>query len=362
MSDSRCLVAMSGGVDSSVAALMLKQQGKDLIGVSMQVWDYRKNGGCESKASCCSPRDFEDARLAASRLDIPWYVFDMEKEFQQAVIDRFVTAYSQGLTPNPCIDCNNLVKFGELRRRAASLGCSHVATGHYATITDDAAGFHLLRGSDSAKDQSYFLYGLTQEELSQTLFPLGQMNKSEVRELARQSGLPTADKPESQDICFVQGSLQSFLKRQGLQENKGNIIDKAGNKIGEHAGVQNFTVGQRKGLRVGGSDEPLYVLELDAAQNLVKIGNKSELERTGFAVEDLSFVSPALLAQLNDTAFPMNFEAVAQVRYRHAGIRVSVSLISPKHARVNFHDSWTAVAPTLPAPTTVILLTMYQFE
>ena len=209
---SSIVVAMSGGVDSSVAAYLLAktrvETGVQLVGVSMQVWDYKKNSAENSRATCCSPADFCDARRVAATLDIPYYVVDFEETFQREVIQRFVESYQRGLTPNPCIDCNSKVKFRELRERAKGFGCSHVATGHYARSTKSVAGFHLLRGRDLEKDQSYFLYTCRQEELEQTLFPVGDYTKPEIREIAREAGLLTADKPESQDICFVAGSVK----------------------------------------------------------------------------------------------------------------------------------------------------------
>ncbi|MFO0416139.1 MAG: MnmA/TRMU family protein, partial [Pseudomonadota bacterium] len=186
------VVAMSGGVDSSVAAALLAKQGYPLIGVSMQVWDYKKNSSENSRATCCSPADFCDARMVASKLDIPFYVVDFEETFEREVINRFVETYQRGLTPNPCIDCNSKVKFRELRERASYFGCSHVATGHYARVRESEQGFHLLRGRDRDKDQSYFLYTCRQDELGKTLFPVGDYTKPEIRELARQAGLATA--------------------------------------------------------------------------------------------------------------------------------------------------------------------------
>lgn len=338
-------VAMSGGVDSSVAALLLKKQGHDLIGISMQVWDYREKGGSKSRATCCAPDDFADARRVANSIDVPYYVFDFENTFRREVIDKFVATYQRGMTPNPCVECNNKVKFRELRDRVLGFGFGHVATGHYARIEQRPDGFHLLRGLDRDKDQSYFLYGLKQHELATTYFPVGHLTKSEVRETARQAGLSTADKPESQDICFVSGSVQDFLVKLGTARKKGSIATRDGIKIGEHDGVHNFTVGQRRGLGVGGSELPLYVLELVPEQNLVIVGAKEELQREGFVVEEPSWLNPEILRRIAEGDLPIRLNAMAQLRHRHSGVKVELQIESPDSARARFVDSWATVSP-----------------
>lgn len=336
-------VAMSGGVDSSVAALLLREQGQDIIGISMQVWDYRNSGGCSSRATCCAPNDFLDARRVAASIGAPYYVFDFEQTFRAEVIEKFVEAYRQGLTPNPCVECNNKVKFRELRERVRSMGFSAVATGHYARIRNDAGGARLLRGIDRDKDQSYFLYGLRPDELSDTLFPVGELTKAEVREIARAHGLVTADKPESQDICFVSGSVQEFLVKLGSQKRRGAIVNSSGEKLGEHDGVQNFTVGQRRGLHIGGTEEPLYVLELDPANNSVVVGAKRELQREGFLVSECSWVNPEIVSRLS-TEDGVEFDAIAQLRHRHAGVRVRVSA-RRSSLEARFSSDWATVSP-----------------
>ncbi len=341
----RIVVAMSGGVDSSVAALLLKQQGCEILGVSMQVWDYRQNGGNKNRASCCAPSDFCDARVVAHALEIPYYVFDFEEHFRANVIDKFVKSYSDGITPNPCIDCNNKVKFKELRRRALALGGNSVATGHYARIKSDEQGFHLLRGADQDKDQSYFLYGLQQQELANTLFPIGELTKPEVRELASQAGLATASKPESQDICFVQGELSDFLVSLGVKSKQGALRKRSGEILGQHQGVHNFTVGQRRGLNIGGTDNPLYVLEIDSATNSVVVGEKHELENSGFIVNECSWVAPSILKLLDKPKYPIEFEAIAQVRHRHRGVRVMVTLLDGARAKVRFSSEAAVASP-----------------
>jgi tRNA-specific 2-thiouridylase len=260
-SATQVVVAMSGGVDSSVAAILISRSGIPAIGVSMQVWDYRNGGGCSSRATCCAPSDFMDARNAASQAGIPYYVVDFEESFQKEVISKFVDSYAAGETPNPCIDCNNRVKFKELRKRAAAMGCSHVATGHYARIEASHEGYKLLRGVDRSKDQSYFLYAMNQHELASTLFPVGHLTKAEVRGIAREAGLSTAEKAESQDICFVSGSVQDFVAKRIAQGRSGLIRRVSGEIIGTHEGIHRFTVGQRRGLSIGGGHgSPLYVL------------------------------------------------------------------------------------------------------
>jgi tRNA-specific 2-thiouridylase len=339
------VVAMSGGVDSSVAAHLLQQQGYPLVGVSMQVWDYKRNSAENSRASCCSPADFCDARMVAAKLEIPYYVVDFEKTFEREVISKFVSSYQQGLTPNPCIDCNNKVKFRELRDRAASFGCSHVATGHYAQIRSSSQGYHLLRGADRSKDQSYFLYTCKQEELRSTLFPVGEYTKPEIREIAREAGLATADKPESQDICFVSGSVQDFVTRIGGGKERGNFVTTNGAVIGQHEGVHRYTVGQRRGLHLGGSSEPLYVIGLSAATNEVVVGAREELKREGFSVGEMHWVSPLLIERVAEGVFPYSLDIMVQVRSRHEGVRARMTVLDRDNASIAWIADWAPVSP-----------------
>jgi tRNA-specific 2-thiouridylase len=334
------VVAMSGGVDSSVAAYLLHKEGHPLIGVSMQVWDYRRNGGSKSRATCCSPADFNDARQVAGAIGIPYYVFDFEKSFDEAVIQKFVRQYEQGLTPNPCVDCNNRVKFAALRERAEKIGCSKLATGHYARVENNGR-FRLKRAKDAQKDQTYFLYGLTQDVLAKTLFPLGNFTKPEVREIARAAGMKVAEKNESQDICFVSGSVSDFLVTLGATRKKGAIRSTTGELLGEHEGIQNFTIGQRRGLSIGGQEYPLYVTALDAAQNTVTVGPKEDLAVEGFTVSALSWTDPEFAAAAH------GLNCLVQLRHRHqpVPIRISVEASQPNALTARFTANPGLVAP-----------------
>ncbi len=339
------VVAMSGGVDSSVAAYLLAQQGYPLVGVSMQVWDYKKNSSENSRATCCSPADFCDARMVAAKLEMPFYVVDFEKTFEREVIARFVDTYQRGLTPNPCIDCNSKVKFRELRERASSFGCQVVATGHYARIKRSSKGYHLLRGVDRSKDQSYFLYTCRQEELGSTLFPVGDFTKPEIREIAREAGLVTASKPESQDICFVSGSVQDFVTQIGGGKGRGDFVTKEGKVVGKHDGVHRYTVGQRRGLHLGGATEPLYVIGLSAATNQVVVGTRDELKQDGFAVQEMHWVSPELIERINAGNFPFSLDVTVQVRSRHEGCRARINVSSAADVSVLWLGDWAPVSP-----------------
>jgi tRNA-specific 2-thiouridylase len=341
MSVERICVAMSGGVDSSVAAQLLKQAGHEVIGVSMQVWDYRGSGGSVSRASCCAPSDFLDARKVAAKLDIPYYVFDFEKHFRDAVIDPFVSSYENGTTPNPCIECNSKVKFRELRRRVESFGFDRIATGHYAQVLHTDTGSRLLRGVDSEKDQSYFLFGLTQGELAKTDFPIGALTKDEVREVARAAGLVTADKPESQDICFVSGSVKEFVERHGVQQRPGTIVSSSGEELGAHDGIHRFTVGQRRGVGVRGSKHPLYILEIDPTENRVVVGPKAELERESFIAGPISWIRPDGVPGELKTSF----HARVQLRHRSPAVAATVEPLADGLVRCRFVDQWTTVTP-----------------
>jgi len=352
------VVAMSGGVDSSVAALLLAREkakrnsAQSIIGVSMQVWDYRKSGGSLSRATCCAPSDFDDARRVAGKAGIPYYVMDLEDRFKEQVIEPFIAQYRAGFTPNPCVECNRKVKFKELRARSLMLGCNTVATGHYARIVRNGDTFELRRSVDRVKDQTYFLFGLTPADLSSTLFPIGHLTKPEVRAIAAEAGLASAEKPESQDICFVSGSVADFVRRHSAQADVpegGKIINVRGELLGYHSGVHHFTVGQRKGLGLpGGSDAALYVLEIRAATAEVVVGERAELERPGLIVTGMNWLVPP-----PTSSTPLR--CIAQLRHRHAGVPVLVtqeerstgsdsSENSPK-TTIRFIAGWAPVSP-----------------
>src|SRR6476619_3422445 len=279
-------VAMSGGVDSSAAAAILKEQGHELVGFTMQLWNQRRGisvdeNGDPLPSRCCSLDDVYDARRVAGELGFPFYVLNLEREFERDVVQPFVASYLSGETPIPCVACNSRLKFASLDRLALSLGCEKVATGHYARVRFDPATnrYKLLRGLNEQKDQSYFLWELTQDQLSRALFPLGEMSKPEARDAARSHGLAIADKKESQEICFVPdgdyaGFIDRYLEATGSADRKlgeGEIVDAGGEVMGHHAGIHRYTIGQRRGIGIA-AERPLYVIDIDAAKNQVVVG------------------------------------------------------------------------------------------
>ena len=338
------VVAMSGGVDSCAAALMLTEEGHSVIGISMQVWDYRKNGGNAKRATCCAPSDFDDARQVAEGYGFPYYVFDFEDSFYDSVIRPFVESYQSGKTPNPCLDCNRKVKFRELRRRAAALGASVVATGHYAQIkrkNDGTLGLYTSR--DERKDQSYFLYAMTQHDLENTRFPVGSMTKDEVREYLGERGFAVADKAESQDICFVSSTASEFVEKESDTElPHGEVVNTSGEVLGTHVGIHRFTVGQRRGVGVS-SEHPLYVLNINSETNRVTVGEKDELASEKFFVEDVNWISGVQPTK------PIT--ALVKLRYRHQGVLCEIEPLPNDdnaqglRAKLSFADNWSAVSP-----------------
>ena len=311
---------MSGGVDSSVAAALLRDAGHDVTGVTLKLW------GGDSDSGCCSVSDVEDARRVAAQLDIPHYVFNFTDEFDAAVVEPYVDAYTNGSTPNPCVECNRSIKFGRLFDRADALGFDFLATGHHARVARDERGtYRLLRGADAAKDQSYVLYMLGQRELARTLLPVGDLTKAEVRAHATRLGLRTADKPESMDVCFItRGGRERFLAER-TTARAGVIVDTSGSTIGEHGGVAGFTVGQRRGLGVA-VGERRYVVDVDARAATVTIGTRADLLRDAVELRDLTFVHG-----LSETA-----TLVAQVRAHGGPVAVTLDGTTVRFARPEF--------------------------
>jgi len=332
----KVLVAMSGGVDSSAAALLLKEQGYEVLGASIHVWD----SPCvkDKRGACCSPRDFLDARRVADHLGIPFRVVDFETEFRKDIIEPFIENYLRGRTPNPCVLCNNRIKFELFRNLAQSLGCGFIATGHYAAVKKEGGLFRLFRGKDPDKDQSYFLAGLTREQLGMSLFPAGGLTKDEVRRLAGEAGLVTADKAESQEICFVvDDDYGAFIGREiDPVPPPGDIVTKNGTILGRHKGIHCYTVGQRRGLGVS-HPRPLYVLAIDPEENRVIVGEEEETFSSLLKAEGMNW--------LGDGTPPVGTEINARIRYRHAGESAVVEEASESTVALRFRKPVRAVTP-----------------
>ena len=334
----RILVAMSGGVDSSVAAALLVQEGYDVVGATMKTFCY--SGTDAHPKTCCGLDGITDARRVADTLDIPHYVFDVEEDFTRDVIDDFVAEYARGRTPNPCVRCNSNTKFQDLMERGRLLGCDGIASGHYVRIDHSSdAGSTLYRGVDTSKDQSYFLWGLPSEMLPFLHFPLGNMTKPEVREHARRLGLVTAEKPESQEICFVPtGNYRDLLEKRLVERHPalepGNIVALDGTVLGEHSGYANFTVGQRKGLG-GGFGERLYVTEIRADSREVVVGTAEDGDAQGAEIGEVNWLSQRL---------PDNTPIRAQIRYRSAAVEATMRSTNGSVTLV-FDEPQRAVTP-----------------
>jgi tRNA-specific 2-thiouridylase len=343
-------VAMSGGVDSSTAAALLHAQGYAVVGLTMQLWNQRRlaelRGDGANAQRCCSVDDVYDARRVAEHLGFPFYVVNFEQRFEDAVVRPFVEEYLRGRTPIPCSRCNTDVKFDELLRTARQIGAERLATGHYARVHYNAESrrYELMRACDVNKDQTYFLWGLTQEQLARTMFPLGEMSKEEVRGMARQRQLPVAGKPESQEICFVPaGGYEKFVAAyraerdaSGEEESAGEIVTTSGQVIGEHHGIARFTVGQRRGLGIA-AGQPLYVIELDPERNRVVVGEDRELRRTACLVEEVNWVSIARPGH--------RVAAQVKIRHRHDPAAAQVEALDDGSARVTFCEPQRAITP-----------------
>jgi len=344
-------VAMSGGVDSSTVAAILAQNGDNVVGLTLQLWDQTRLAGkhgipeAPKAGRCCSLDDVYDARRVAEHLSIPYYVVNQEERFEKDVVRPFVSEYLAGRTPIPCSLCNNHLKFDQLLQTARSIGASSIATGHYAINEYDPkrGRWILKRPTDLAKDQTYFLFGLTQDQLSRTLFPLGRLTKPEVREVARQRGLTLAEKPDSQEICFIPGGdykqfLTAYLEEQGEQmpDTAGELVAASGEALGRHDGISNFTVGQRKGLGVS-SPSPLYVLAIDPASHRVTVGTDAELASTTLRAGKLNWISiPELTA-------PMRVKI--KIRHRHEPAWATLEPSVPGEVVATFDEPQRAITP-----------------
>jgi len=344
-------VAMSGGVDSSAAAALIKEQGHELVGFTMQLWNQRRGisvdeNGDPLPSRCCSLDDVYDARRVAESLGFPFYVLNLEREFERDVVEPFVQSYLSGETPIPCVACNSRLKFASLDRMAVSLGCEKVATGHYARVEYDADAdrYRLYRGRNYAKDQSYFLWELTQQQLSHALFPLGEMTKDDVRGVAREANLYTAEKRESQEICFVpDGKYSQFIDRYLKHEGRGSempaggeIVTTSGDVLGTHSGIHRYTIGQRRGIGIA-HEKPLYVVQIEPAKNRVVVGGEDELERTEFIAGGVNWV-----------AFDEPTESVraaVKVRYRHEPSAAAIHPLPGQGARIVFDAPQRAITP-----------------
>ncbi|HET6891756.1 MAG TPA: tRNA 2-thiouridine(34) synthase MnmA [Pyrinomonadaceae bacterium] len=354
-------VAMSGGVDSSAAAAILKEQGHDLVGFTMQLWNQRRGvttdeNGDPLPSRCCSLDDVYDARRVADELGFPFYVLNLEREFERDVVQPFVTSYLNGETPIPCVSCNSRLKFAALDQLAVSLGCEKVATGHYARVEYDpvAKRYRLLRGLNQQKDQSYFLWELTQDQLSRSLFPLGEMSKPEARDAARRSQLAVAEKEESQEICFVpDGNYSGFIDRyleigqisprgsitdESTAEPpaEGEIVDKNGKVIGRHTGIHRYTVGQRRGIGIT-NERPLYVLSIDAANQRVVVGSSEELLSREFKAVGVNWISGDATAE--------SIRSKVRVRYRHIEAPATITVVGDHKVQVVFDEPQRAITP-----------------
>ncbi len=333
----KALIAMSGGVDSSVAALLMKEDGYECIGCTMKLYANEDINICDDH-TCCSLDDVEDAKAVARRLDMPHHTFNFQDKFRNVVIDNFIDNYEHGMTPNPCIQCNKYMKFDELYRRGQILGCDKIVTGHYVRIRKSDNGYQLLKAKDITKDQSYVLYNMTQEELAHTSFPLGELTKEQVRKIAEENDFINANKPDSQDICFVpDGDYVSTLKRYtGKEYEPGDFVDMDGNVLGKHKGIVGYTIGQRKGLGISAA-YPLYVVKLDVKNNKVILGKNEDLFSKYVSVKNINWIDP--------TDDRVEFDCKAKVRYRMIEQDCHVTRTGKDTAKIVFNEPQRAITP-----------------
>jgi tRNA-uridine 2-sulfurtransferase len=333
----RVVVAMSGGVDSSVAAALLVQQGYEVIGMMMRLWSEPGVGPQSPMNRCCTPDQMADARRVANQLEIPFYVVDVQDYFRRTIVQFFIDEHERGRTPNPCIECNRQIRFSYLLDRARALGAAYLATGHYARIRQENGAYKLLQAVDHSKDQSYVLHVLGQDELAHVLFPLGDYLKDDVRALAAELNLPVASKKESMDLCFLgDGDYRRFLREYGKEAGAGPIITNDGEVLGQHDGLANYTIGQRKGLGIA-APEPLYVLQKDTIRNALIVGARHELGQTTLHVRDVNWVAGA--------PPPAPFRASVKIRYKASGAPATVHPIDHHAARVHFDDFVLGATP-----------------
>ena len=333
----KALIAMSGGVDSSLAAKLMKDKGFDCIGCTMKLY-HNEDVGIERSRTCCSLDDVEDARSVAYKLGMPFYVFNFTEAFRDTVIRKFIESYEKGITPNPCIDCNRYMKFDKLFERVKILGCDYIVTGHYARIEEQDGKFVLKKALDETKDQSYVLYSMTQDQLAHTMFPLGGMRKTEVRAIAQVCGFVNAEKPDSQDICFVpNGDYASVIELQtGKRPVEGNFMDKQGNVLGRHKGVIHYTIGQRKGLGISRT-EPLYVCGICPASGNVVLGSNDDLFSREADVSDFNWISGEVPGG--------EFRCKAKIRYRQPEQWATVLPTGADTVHITFDEPQRAITP-----------------
>ncbi len=333
----KALIAMSGGVDSSVSALLIKQRGFDCLGCTMKLYD-NQDAAVSREKTCCSLDDVEDARSVANRLGIPYYVFNFTDDFREKVIHKFIDCYERGITPNPCIDCNRYMKFDKLYERAKVLGCDYIVTGHYARIEKIGDQYYLKKAVDLTKDQSYVLYNLTAEQLAHTLFPLGELAKTEVREIAREHGFVNADKHESQDICFVPNGdyAQVIEHHTGKTYPAGDFVDKNGKVLGQHRGIIHYTIGQRKGLAVS-ADRRLYVCDICPENNTVCLCDRDELLQDQATAVEFHWI--------NGVPVQSKFHCHVKIRYNQKEQPATVEVLQPDQVRITFDQPQRAVTP-----------------
>jgi len=335
MSKPKVVVAMSGGVDSSVAAGLLCRAGYDVVGITMRLYTEERDDLPEANRTCCGVEAVDDAQAVANVLGIPHYLMNFEHAFQTHVIDAFVSEYARGRTPIPCLACNQYLKFDLLLQKALALGADYVATGHYAQVAQRGGAYHLLKGADRWKDQSYFLYTLGQAELARTLLPVGGMTKDETRRAAAELGLPVADKAESQEICFIPDNDYRRFVAERLNAEPGDLVDATGRTVGRHTGITNYTVGQRHGLGIA-SPVPLYVTAIDVAANRVVVGAADELLGTRLLVENVSFVQGWPAGPLPVTA---------KIRYRSPEAAATLLPLAGGMAELRFAEPQRAITP-----------------